>query len=92
MRHVYTKESSFLDCLDLLQESEISLLDFKFTFEDMLGPKNLNIFQLDKLQKPFWLYHFRRKELQKLLGDTDKEEDKKFLLKFSPIIITNVTC
>ena len=76
--------------MDLAKLSEIPLTDYKFTLEEMFGA--MNIIQKDKLSKPYWLYHFRRKELQKLLGDTDKEEDKKFILKFSPIVIWNVSC
>ena len=58
----------------------------------------MNSIQVNYLYKPYWLYFFEENELQQLLGDPTLDEEytktaqKRYLMKFSPIIITNVTC
>ena len=58
----------------------------------------MNSVQVNYLYKPYWLYFFEQNELQELLGDPALDEaytktaQKRYLMKFSPIIITNVTC
>ena len=58
----------------------------------------MNSIQVNYLYKPYWLYFFEENELQRLLGDPVNDEEynkttqKSYLMKFSPIIITNLTC
>ena len=98
VRHIYSQEVSLENTLDLTSLHEGPTSRLSFAFEEIIGIHKMNSIQVNYLYKPYWLYLFEPNELQQLLGDPvgsegyKKKKQKSYLMKFSPIIITNVTC